>query len=133
MEYVTHIQKGLSVRVPLEKDAMARHISERAKKGYYRIIDGSFGVGVDMRGKTSKHIHSYVIGGVIHYLDVESFQILQKFLSKHRLTILAKTLIEAREYNALVREYDFPPEMFHGIVKKSSQDDALSSALAAMA
>lgn len=133
MEYVTHIEKGLPVRIPLAQDSPARHVSERAKKGYYRVIDGPFGTGIDMRGKTSSPTHSYVIGGVAHHLDAESFQALQKFLSKRRLTALAKTLIEARDYDSLAREYAIPSETFRGLSKKPSKDAELASALAMMA
>ncbi len=134
MEYVTHIEGGISIRIPLEKDPAARKVSERARRGYYRTIDGVFNDGIDMRGKTSAPTHSYVIDGIVHHLDSEGFSALQKFFGKRRrLTVLAKALIEARDYDALSREYEIPRETFSGISKKSSKDAQLASALAMMA
>lgn len=102
----------MPVRTPLNEDPAAKRVSDRAKKGYYRVVDSISGdVGVDMRNKTAAPTHSYFIRGVIHHLDTRSYHVLQKYFSKRRLlTLLAKNLIESGNYSELAREYDVPTD-----------------------
>ncbi len=90
----------MPVRTPLNEDLAAKRVSERAKKGYYRVVDSiSSDVGVDMRNKTASSTHSYFIRGTIHHLDNRSYHVLQTYFSKRRLlTVLAKKLIENGDY-----------------------------------
>ncbi|MFB0964673.1 MAG: hypothetical protein QMC36_03110 [Patescibacteria group bacterium] len=121
--------------VPLNEDLAAKHVSDKAKRGYYRVVDSlSGGVGVDMRGKTAHDTHSYYMRGVIHHLDTKSYQVLQRYFAKRRfLTVLAKNLIEAGEYVELAREYDVTTEGFAQGGRPQKADSELAAALASMA
>lgn len=125
----------MPVRTPLSEDPAAKRVSDRAKKGYYRVVDSISGdVGVDMRNKTSAPTHSYFIRGVIHHLDNRSYHVLQTYFSKRRLlTVLAKKLIEDGDYAGLAREYDVPTDSVVFVASPTKGDAELAAALASMA
>lgn len=87
-----------------------------------------------MRGKTEHVTHSYYMKGITHHLDAKSYHVLQKYFSKRRfLTVLAKNLIEAGEYDELAREYDVPTDSFVQAAHPKKADSELAAALASMA
>ncbi len=97
METVSSYQNGTIVRVPIHSDPKAAEIRERTLRGYYALLPvGS--VGIDMRGNTSAHVHSYVIDGRVHFLDGKTLAVFSRFAQSRRLTVLAKRLFEKRDY-----------------------------------
>jgi hypothetical protein len=112
MELVANYSNGKIVFTDPRSNFFTKEVIERVRKGYYQSLAKLLpfdGVGIDLRGKTKRPVHSYVIGGMTHYLDDRAFFQLQRFLKvRPNVSVLVKQLMEEGRYSELEKEYALP-------------------------